>query len=344
MKVRKQAMTANEQSTFDEMFNLIFTAATETGVGHGKGKAGTPSHQIQMEALGIGRSGAFGGTQSIVGLYDNLRGRAKNVAWTSDADEALDRKKEEMELCDTDQQLLEWAMQEVFGESQRYEAAAREAIAKAKADPDRAGSVEMPPLQPPAYSHLLAELMRTFRDKYRDPHLALSMFDHARHLSIPSYVFGCTTPAYNELIRTRWACFRDLRGVLEALEEMRVNGVEPDGTTRSIVENLRREVGERNLWEEHGQDGEKGLVATTGSDAVWEMLERIEKLSVKRVSKRQRMKDALAKSGDQHESVARGKKKWTNNQEWKQKALQGRQEDDGYEFGSWEENDRLRFA
>src|SRR6267154_1374361 len=53
------------------------------------------------------------------------------------------------------------------------------------------------------------------------------------------------TPAYNELIETRWTYFRDLKGVHDALEEMRVNGVEPDGRTKKLVEKLRREVGAR---------------------------------------------------------------------------------------------------
>ena len=73
--------------------------------------------------------------------------------------------------------------------------------------------------------------MRTFRDKYANPHLALALFAHARRLSVLSFVCGCTTPAYNELLETRWACFRDLKGVCDALEEMKTNGVETNGGT-----------------------------------------------------------------------------------------------------------------
>jgi hypothetical protein len=339
-KVRRQAMTAKEQSTFDEMFNLIFTAATESG--KGKTGLGEPSDSKLTDLLGIGRNAPVAGksSQGIVGLYDRLRGQSKRAAWTSEADEELDRKKEEMELCDTDQQLLEWAMQEVFGESKKFEAAAREAIAKSSADTSAA---DMPPLQPPTYPHLLAELMKTFRDKYRDPHLALSMFDHARHLSIPSYVFGCTTPAYNELIQTRWACFRDLRGVMEALEEMRVNGIQPDSRTRTIVEGLRREVGERNMWEEHGQENEKGALVLGRNDAVWDMLGRIEQLSVSAVSKSQKRRETRGRGSTKGRSAEGVKmKRWEGKQEWKQQVLRGRMEDDEYEFGKWEERDEER--
>ncbi|KAI0366042.1 hypothetical protein BV20DRAFT_1055922 [Pilatotrama ljubarskyi] len=86
--------------------------------------------------------------------------------------------------------------------------------------------------------------MLTFCYKHEDPHLAISMFDHARHLCIVSYRFnGYTIPAYHELTETRWRCFRDLRGVVEALEEMRVNGFELDsGRTRLLGKTTRREV------------------------------------------------------------------------------------------------------
>jgi hypothetical protein len=229
-----------------------------------------------------------------------------------------------MELCDTDQQLLEWAMREVFGQSQKYEERARNhAIAKAEeqhapdvtsssnasANPPQLASTH-PELQHPTYPYLIAHLMRSFRDKYRDPHLALSIFDYARHLSIPSYVFGCTTPAYNELIETRWSCFRDLRGVHDALEEMRVNGVDPDGRTKKLVEKLRREVGARTVWEEESMFGNGEVVG---------MLSKIEQLAIK--EPRRKRGKATGKKGPAFDA-------------WKGDALKEDVED-GYEFGQW---------
>ncbi|KAG1793343.1 uncharacterized protein HD556DRAFT_1191699, partial [Suillus plorans] len=128
------------------------------------------------------------------------------------------------------------------------------------------------------YPYLIAHLMRSFRDKYCDPHLALSIFNYAQHLSIPSYVFGCTTPAYNELIETRWSCFHDLRGVHDALEEMRFNGVEPDGRTKKLAEKLRRKVGARTIWEEE---------SVFGSGEVVGMLSKIEQLTIKEPRRKQ---------------------------------------------------------
>jgi len=239
-----------------------------------------------------------------------MRGESKKLKWSVQTEEELDRKKVEMALCDTDQQLLEWAMREVFGESKRYEEVARKAISDVAAGKELE---TMPELQPAIYPHLVAQLMRTFRDKYHDPHLALSMFDHARHLSIPSYVFGCTTPAYNELIQTRWRCFRDLKGVHDALEEMSINGVDLDNRTRTLMEEVRRQVGERNRWEEEND---------LGSGEVWMMLSKIEELLIKRGLKPRR--DA---QGQRRPNPA--------DQAWKKAAHDSWASDDDWEFGKW---------
>ncbi|KAI0360922.1 hypothetical protein OH77DRAFT_1446176 [Trametes cingulata] len=287
---RLQAATARETQTINEMFSSIFESTTP--------KEHAPG------TLGIGRSR---GASDMSQLYSKLRSHSQRLRWTTEADQELDRKKEEMELCETDMELLEWAMREVFGESKRYEQAARPTMADvAKKDSPELSQTDTPQLQPSSYPHLLAALMRTFRDKYKDPHLALSMFDHARHLSIASYVFGCTTPAYNELIETRWRCFRDLRGVVDALEEMRVNGIELDSRTRLLGETIRREVGERDLWQEE---------SSIGSGEVWELVARLERLVV--VDKPRR------KQAEKEEHKGARRRKWTANQEaWKKKVLE----------------------
>ncbi|KAJ7470411.1 hypothetical protein FB451DRAFT_1352020 [Mycena latifolia] len=247
---RRQTMTAQEINAFNEIFNLIFDSISEKGSGR--------SSPVDISGAGMGD------------LFGTLRRHSKKMKWTAQSDEDLDRKKDEMDRCESDQQLLDWAMHEVFGESQLY---AQEVATALQAE-----NPELPMLlQPPTYPHLISLLIRTFRDKYRDPHLALSIFDYARHLSIASYVFGCSTSAYNELIETRWNCFRDLKGVHDALEEMTVNGVDMDHKTRELVEKVRQEVGERHLWAE-----ENGI----GGGGVWEMLNDIEKLANRMVVSR----------------------------------------------------------
>ncbi|KAG2052466.1 hypothetical protein BDR06DRAFT_957761 [Suillus hirtellus] len=321
---RRQAMTAREVSAFDEMFNMIFDAVSEQKNPSAKLSSSRQDDPLAvLDGIGIGRK-PFGHAPTS-DLFGKLRRHSKRLKWTTEADEEFDKKKEEMELCDTDQQLLEWAMREVFGQSQQYEERARNAIAKAEeqhapgltptsntsgANPPPQPASLHPELQHPTYPYLIAHLMRSFRDKYRDPHLALSIFDYARHLSIPSYVFGCTTPAYNELIETRWSCFRDLRGVHDALEEMRVNGVEPDGRTKKLVEKLRREVGARTIWEEE---------SVFGSGEVVGMLSKIEQLTIKEPRRKQGKRPG---------------KKLLALDAWKGDALKEDVED-GYEFGRW---------
>ncbi|KAF8973176.1 hypothetical protein BDZ97DRAFT_1990235 [Flammula alnicola] len=146
---------------------------------------------------------------------DDLFGRLRRFAARptqkarSRAAEMLDKKKEQMSYCTDDQQLLQWASREVFDESVRYEEAAKRAIAEAS----NSGSTttQAPPLQSPIYPQMIAHLMQTFRVQYHDPNLALFIFNHAQNS--PSY-------AYNELIETRWTAFKDLKGVLAAVNEM----------------------------------------------------------------------------------------------------------------------------
>jgi len=242
-------MTAREISAFDDMFSMIFNAVAEQ-------KGPQQSGDV-----------AIGGGKWREDTFGALRKHSKRVKWTKDADEDLDRKKEQMSVCDTDHELLEWAMREVFNESTMLEQKSREALAKAQTGEQTAEEVSI--MQSPTYPHLVALLMSSFRDRYNDPHLALSIFNHAKHLSVPSYVFGCTTMAYNELIETRWKCFRDLKGVYDALIEMTVNGVDIDTRTRKLVENLRSEIGARTVWVEED-------AMSTGE--VWEMLSKIEEL------------------------------------------------------------------
>lgn len=285
-------MTQREYVAFTNMFDMLFEAAHQ------------PTRQL-TPAVGAPSKPRAGASVAEVDLFDRLRKYSKYNKWTSQEEDALDRKKEAMDLCETDQQLLEWAIREVFAESQQYEENARKVLEHPS------GSQENVPLQPLAYPLLVAELMKKFRDKYSDPHLALSIFDYARNLSSLSYVFGCTTPAYNELIETRWSCFRDLRGVCDALEEMHVNGVEMDTRTRALSERIRREIGERNLWEEE---------MSSGSGEVLQMMNFIERVTAQEISE----------GGSR--SKGRGKK-MAHKEQWKAYVLN---DDDSYEFNHWD--------
>lgn len=323
---RRQSMTASEIDAFDSMFNLIFQAVTENrpkdNLSDSGASSGIGARQHQAEGSEIQTAG---GEDDVLGtLYGKIRRRAgRNV---KEDEELLDRKREQIELCATDHELLEWAMRDLFDESVKYEQAAREAVDETSAsnNTNETPAPSLPSLQPPCYAALLALLMRTFREKYRDPHTALSLFSYAQRLSIASYVFGCTTPAYNELLHTRWACFRDLRGVADALTEMRVNGVQPDAATRALAEEVRREVGARNLWQE-----ESGLGAGA-NESVFELLRKVEELSFRKQPPRPRERNSARGRRSGY-----GLKRWTTRSEsWKNDASFG-EETDEYKFGDW---------
>jgi hypothetical protein len=300
---RRQAMTAREISAFDDMFNMIFSAVSNQ------------SQERGNEAVAGRRS------TSMTDLFGRLRKHGKRSQWNSDADAALDRMREEMELCDTDQQLLDWAMRVVFSAS-KAAAEAAQAVVEAERETPHARLENIPPLQPLWYPHIVAQLIRTFRDKYHDPHLALAVFDHASKLSIPSYVFGCTTPAYNELLETKWRAFQDVRGVVDSLEEMRVNAVEPDNRTRTLVEAMRRDLVSSS--------------AVEGDEAadVMEMLEKAEQLSMGSSGWKRQRNERAAKA----DSVGIQKnpsRRWTSDKEWKRSNARSGSEDRGYEFNNW---------
>ncbi|KAF8995463.1 hypothetical protein BDQ17DRAFT_1310936 [Cyathus striatus] len=273
-------MTAHEIRAFDEMFDMIFDS-TPAAIKQNQVHTSPLDHSIDL------------GKENNSDLISRLRRYSRRMKKTTEIDEILDRKKQEIASCRSDQELLDWAMREVFAESQRYADEAKQS---------RNGQTLE--LQPPAYSHLVAFLMRVFRDQYRDPYLALSIFEHAKSLSAASYVFGCSTLAYNELLQTRWVCFRDLQGVHDILQEMRTNGVEVDAHTRSIVENLRRQIGEENLWVNDNE---------AGAEEVWRTITKIDQLISRRednVPKRRRWRD------------------------WKEVSLNDLP-DDKWEFGDW---------
>jgi len=245
-----------------------------------------------------------------------------------------------MELFNTDHDLLQWVTKEVFGESQKWDEEAKKAMATSNAGATTASPSSGSPKERPGnhsiYPHLIAHAMRIFRTTYSNPSLSLAIFNHAARVSIPSYVFGCTAPAYNELIEAKWEGWGDLEGVCSALEEMRANGVKIDGRTRIVVEKVRREVGEARSvelgeprLETEGEDGHADLDGAKDVNPlarrVWEglgeaevmrLLHRIEQLAL-----RDRSRKSMSSPHDES---------------WKSAVLQPA-EDDGWSFDGWDE-------
>ena len=265
---RRHHLTKREMSVFDDMFNLIFNSATRM---ESQRKRGGSSVDNELEELDFERlpvpmafpTTPLSSENTMSAVFSKLKSRSKGkFRWTKTEDEILDAKKEEIALCENDQELLSWAMRVLFHEqgitpspmpgSAQEEAGMhdRQASGNALAPLSPSKGTFMQVLPQSCYPHLLALLMRTFRTKFNNPHISLALFHHAKNLSVASYVTCCGTEAYNELIQATWLSFRDLRGVHDTLEEMSNNKVSVDGTTRTLVETLRRDLGARTMWAE----------------------------------------------------------------------------------------------
>ncbi|KAK4701404.1 hypothetical protein P7C70_g4825, partial [Phenoliferia sp. Uapishka_3] len=136
----------------------------------------------------------------------------------------LDSKCEVMSSQQTDHHLLRYAMLEVFGEL------------PSSASPEEAQKRRERAQTVPYFPDLLVHLFLLLRDTHRSPHAALQVFSLASRTPA-SYLRGCTTKLYNEVLRTRWM-LGDIESVATGLEEMRGGGVRVDQITKTLVEEI----------------------------------------------------------------------------------------------------------
>jgi hypothetical protein len=193
-----------------------------------------------------------------------------------------DEKREAMMNCKSDQELLQWAASEVFLEPP---ANANSSSPQTSSDiPESSQPSTSKAVHPGIYGRVVALLMSEFRENYNNPHLAIAIFEYTRRRSIISFVTGCTTPSYNELMRTYWNSFRDLQTVVKVAEEMHVNGVAADNRTRTICLQIRQEALKRAAWFEGGEE------------EVLKMLEQLENLT-RLKAKQVRHDEQVARTG-----------------------------------------------
>ncbi|KAF8522416.1 hypothetical protein BU17DRAFT_86975 [Hysterangium stoloniferum] len=225
-------------------------------------------------------------------------------------DKLFHRLKESVDLCGTDWEVMQWARTVLFqkaqpaatppdGEASTQVQPQSRSATQGQQQPESCSQqqqqIQPQPQQrsisPPIYPLLLTYLMRKMRVSHRNPRASLALFAHAKQRSIASYVFGCTTPAYNELLRARWAIEglgtaagdnEGLRGVESVLREMKANGVGFDSSTRAFVEDVRREVGRTGIGSGVEMEMVMGLDVHEdkdgGEETVWEVMVRIEEV------------------------------------------------------------------
>lgn len=174
---------------------------------------------------------SFDGGERGVGLPDSLRGLAAAVARQAVApapavvkpdSEELIAKRKQLEACETDLATLEFMEREVFTLLQHQSEAA----------------VEM-------YPELLYTGLKVFADGYSDFSTCQALFKRAKALGAESYVMGCTTKVYTLMIRVLWVGLRDAQKVWELVEEMEINGIEPDAEAKKQVQMVLRDIAEQ---------------------------------------------------------------------------------------------------
>ncbi|KAK6540322.1 hypothetical protein TWF694_009126 [Orbilia ellipsospora] len=92
------------------------------------------------------------------------------------------------------------------------------------------------------YPKLLRDVIRTFREEYEDFAACISVFEKIKQFGPESYIIGCSVAVYNEMLHVRWKGYRDVGGVVDLLEEMRLNGVEGDEETAAIVADVLHDM------------------------------------------------------------------------------------------------------
>ncbi|KAJ1304602.1 hypothetical protein OPQ81_005744 [Rhizoctonia solani] len=234
--LRKIKATQMEQRAMDLVFERVFDMDAKSPL----------KSSIMGKHFSTG-SGLFNGP--ILRRPTQHRQEGENL------EKLFDEKVESMMNCRSDQELLQWANAEVFCDPPRTP----------NDLPESPKSTQSKAIHPGIYGRVIAHLMQEFRETYNNPHLSIAIFNYARQRSIISFVTGCTTLSYNELMRTYWNSFRDLQMVLNAAEEMRVNGVQPNDRTKHLYLKIYEEAPLQSVWFEGGKEEVMKIVEQLGN-------------------------------------------------------------------------------
>ncbi|CAG8498496.1 22934_t:CDS:2 [Rhizophagus irregularis] len=91
------------------------------------------------------------------------------------------------------------------------------------------------------YANLLKQSILACK-KFKDPYLALSIFEQVKRRGSLSYQLGCTTKVYNQILLIRWEFWKDLKGIENLLNEMIENKISFDKETSDIIVSIELEV------------------------------------------------------------------------------------------------------
>ncbi|OCF54936.1 hypothetical protein L486_07592 [Kwoniella mangroviensis CBS 10435] len=261
---RSAGSTPKEAETFNEILAGIFADLNYTSASSSSpGSSRLNSSNFGLDEgygtqRGIGLNDPYSATKSGLGGFGykfglnksnsgtiknrarNLRSHFIDLEKEDDKDdkdlellEEFEMLKEEMEVISSDVELIEWSKNRVF-----------KPLASIDNDLNaQTGTTGQSIITySPTYPKILAHLLRTLRVNYNSPHLVLSLFNYAQNISLESYLSGCLTEVYNEVLLTRWESFRDLKGVELGIREMEIMGVNWDQITARLISKIVEEI------------------------------------------------------------------------------------------------------
>lgn len=143
----------------------------------------------------------------------------------------IDEARERIAMCENLVELMEWAKKDVWGIDSVKPPPQDDAAIDPESSLPSSTSDNEPAVGPqygkdtPYYSAVIHLLFVAIRDRYRAPHVALSVARVTRSLGIESYVLGVTGSLYNEVLKTQWEWLGDLQGVVTTLRQARETGI-----------------------------------------------------------------------------------------------------------------------
>lgn len=224
---QNQKLTPDEAQVFADLIGQIIPqSSTGTGIFDAYTSL-RPSTSTSGGKVTAGLDRVRMALEQKVGARVAGKERKARSSLTVEEEEELDTMREKMLSFRTDLDLLEWSLSNIFHFRTPPPSATLFPDPRTIASHPKRGTTHR------LYPDLLLLLFLLLRDTHLAPHSALHVFALAS-TSPQSYVQGCTTALYNEVLRTKWA-LGDIEGVKEGLEEMRSGGVRIDEGTRAIV-------------------------------------------------------------------------------------------------------------
>ncbi|CAG8452819.1 4384_t:CDS:2 [Paraglomus occultum] len=256
----KRILSSEEMESFNNIFSTLFSKPKLAQAQKTEKEAGLPAIERHLLYL-IENNESVAQSESHVrpkasnaASEERLNNLAKSAAWfrktfegipathasrhrthwigsvSMNADEQikLDKMIEDLSKCNTNYDFRVFVWAKIFK---------RGAVGRSPYE----GDPFAPKTFPPGYPDLLKASIAHCRNVFRDPYMALSIFEQAKRQGLESYVVGCDTLVYNEILKIRWDFWKDVQGMDALLTEMQSNGVLFNLATKGIIESAFEE-------------------------------------------------------------------------------------------------------